>query len=136
MSQENVEVVRRALEAWQRDDLDAWLSRLDPAVEWYPALEGLVEGVGSAYRGMEGMRELWTAYRNGLADFRVELQGLRDVGDDRVVLLVHFWWRGPASGIELDSPAGLVMTVRGGKVIRSMDYLTHEEALKAAGLEE
>ena len=53
-----------------------------------------------------------------------------------MLLLGHFRWRGPASGIELDSPVGLVMTLRDGKVIRSMDYLSHEEALEAVGLSE
>src|SRR5436190_1661316 len=122
MSRENVEIVRSSLEAWQRDDLDAWLSTLDPAVEWHTALERLVFGVGSVYRGIEGMRKFWNAYRTDLDDFRFEAQGLHDIGDERVVLLGHFRWRGPASGIELDSPAGLVMTVREGRIIRSMDY--------------
>src|SRR5947208_13182523 len=133
MSQENVKVVRRGLEAWQRDDLDTWLSTLDPAVEWHTALERLVGGVGSFYRGIDGMREFWTAYRTELEDFRIEAEELRDVGDDRVLGLGHLWWRGPASGIELDSPVGLVFTLRNGRIIRSMDYLSHQKALGAVG---
>jgi ketosteroid isomerase-like protein len=78
MSRENVEIVQQGLEAWQRDDLTTWLSTLDPAVEWRTALERLVEGIGSFYRGLEGMRELWTVYRTELEDFRIEAQGLRD----------------------------------------------------------
>jgi hypothetical protein len=35
------------LEAWQRDDLDAWLSTLDSAVERHTALERLVDGIRS-----------------------------------------------------------------------------------------
>ena len=136
MSREHVEVVRQALEAWQRDDFETWVAALDPAIEWYTVLEKLVEGLGSVYRGTEGMRKFWTAYRTELDDFQIEGQELRDLGDDRVLLLGHFRWRGPASGIEVGSPLGLVMTLREGKVIHSSDYLSHEEALEAVGLRE
>ncbi len=39
MSQENVEIVDRAHKAWQRDDLDGWLSLIDSDVEWLTAVE-------------------------------------------------------------------------------------------------
>jgi ketosteroid isomerase-like protein len=35
MSQENVETVRAAFEAWSRGDLDAWLAEADPEIAWY-----------------------------------------------------------------------------------------------------
>jgi ketosteroid isomerase-like protein len=136
MSQANVEIVRRALEAWQRDDFDTWLSACDPDIEWHPGLERLVEGTESTYRGHEGMRRFWRAYRTELENFEVEAQELRDAGDDRVVILGKFRWRGVTSGIESESPMGLVMTLRGGKVIQSFDYFSHQEALQAVGLTE
>jgi ketosteroid isomerase-like protein len=34
MSQENVEVVRRAFEAYERGDVEAMLEELDQGVEW------------------------------------------------------------------------------------------------------
>jgi hypothetical protein len=43
---------------------------------------------------------------------------------------------GPASGIVVESQLALVMTLRDGKIVRSMDYLSHEDALKAVGLVE
>jgi ketosteroid isomerase-like protein len=136
MSRENVEVVRRCVEAWQRDDFETFLSVIHPEVEWHTALERLVEGVASVYRGHEGMREFWTTYRSELEDFKVETQELRGLGDNRVLHLCHIRWRGPASGIELESPVGIVVTIRDGKVVRSMDHLSHDEALEAAGLSE
>ena len=135
MSRENVELLRRGLEAWQRDDFDSWLATLDLAVEWHTGLERLVEGTESFYRGHDGMRRLWNGYRSQFEDFEVEAQELRDVGDDRVVLLGKFRWRGMKSGIESESPLGMVVTMRGGKVIRSVDYFSHQEALEAVGLE-
>src|SRR6266852_6967271 len=124
MSQANVDVVRRCLEAWQRDDFDAWLATIDPTIEWQPVLERLVEGAESAYRGHEGMRRFWHFYRTELEDFEVEAHELRDVGDDRVVLLGRFGWRGAASGVNVESPVGMVITVRDGKMVQSIDYLS------------
>ena len=136
MSQENVELVRRSLEAWQRDDFDSWLATLHLAVEWHTVFERLVEGTESFYRGHNGMRRFWKVYRTEFKDLEVEAQELRDLGDECVVLLGQFRWRGPASGIATESPLGQVFTIRGGKIVRSMDYLSHVEALKAVGLEE
>jgi len=131
-----VEVVRSALEAWQRDDLDAWLSSTDPTVEWHTVLERLVEGTESFYRGHEGMRRLFHSYRTEFETFEAEVQDLREVGDDRVLVLGRFRWRGPASGIVVESPFGMAITVRDGKIIQSIDYLSHEEALETLGLTE
>jgi ketosteroid isomerase-like protein len=38
MSQENVEVFKRAFDAINRRDAEALLSELDPEVEWHPAI--------------------------------------------------------------------------------------------------
>jgi hypothetical protein len=38
MSRENVETVQRAVEAWNADDLDAFLAELAADVEWQPAI--------------------------------------------------------------------------------------------------
>ena len=136
MSQENVEVVRCALEAWQSEDLETWISGFDPSVEWYGALERLLEGPESVYRGHEGIRRLWHFNQTELDDFQVEAEEIRDTEGDRVVLLGRLRFRGPASRIDSESPFGMVVTIRDGKIFRSVDYLSHDEPLKAVGLEE
>ena len=98
-------------------------------------LERLVEGTESFYRGHDGMRRFWHVYRTEFEDFQVEAEELRDLGDDRVVLLGRFRWRGSASGIATESPLGMVFTVRDGKIIQSVDYFSQQHALKAVGLE-
>ena len=136
MSQENVEAVRRALDAYQRDDFDSWLATIDPAIEWQAvAIDRVAEGAEGVYRGHEGMRRLWHFLRIEF-DVEAESQELRDVGDDRVVFLGRFRIRGPSSGIVFESPVGYIFTVRDGKLVGAVDYLSHEEALKAVGLQE
>jgi hypothetical protein len=63
MSQENLETLRRAQEAWNSEDLDAWLAELYPEAEWHTALEQALEGRGSTYRGHDGLRKAWDEYR-------------------------------------------------------------------------
>jgi hypothetical protein len=54
VSRENVEVVRRSLDAYQRDDFDSWLATFDPAIEWQAlAIDRAAEGAESVYRGHE-----------------------------------------------------------------------------------
>jgi ketosteroid isomerase-like protein len=132
MSQANVEVVRRVPEAWQRDDFEGFLCLLDPEIEW---LTGTERGMGStAYHGHEGVRELWNHWRTEFEDIWVETGEVRDLGGERVLRLAHIRFRGPVSGIVVESQLALVQTLRDGKIVRSMDYLSHEDALKAVGL--
>ena len=131
-----MEVVREADEAFKRGDFDGFLSRTHPEIEWHAVLERLVEGPESLYRGHEGIRRLWHAYQTELDGFEIEAEEIRDVGGDRVVLLGRLRFRGLASGIESESPFGMVITIRDGKMFRSVDYLSHDEPLKAAGLAE
>jgi ketosteroid isomerase-like protein len=56
MSQENVAIERRAIDAWQRDDLDSWLATFHPDIEYHAAVERSTEGPAFMYRGHEGMR--------------------------------------------------------------------------------
>ena len=57
MSGENVEVVRRSFEAWNRRDLLAWLAwfRSDAEVDWSRS-RGPFQGV---YRGHREMETFW-----------------------------------------------------------------------------
>ena len=53
---------------------------------------------------------------------------------DRVV--VRFVWRGRSRGPDLNIEMSCVHTVRGGKLTAFDYFWSHDEALKAAGLEE
>jgi hypothetical protein len=43
MSQENLEIVRKGIEAWNQRDADPWLSYAAPDIEWAPAGPAAVE---------------------------------------------------------------------------------------------
>ena len=128
MSQNDVETLRRAWDAFTRGDVAAAADALDPDVQWYAA--GEPDGEGSCHD-----REEATAFiRRALADgLTAELLEVRDAGD-RLVAVIHThappdWERSP-------EPHGEVVTIRDGKVTEMVVYLTVEDALAAAGIGE
>ena len=136
MSQENVATLQRARAAWDAHDLDAFLAEADPQVEWHTALERALEGSGSTYRGHEGVRKAWDEYRGeAWGGFTSQVQEIRDLGES-VLLLGHLDVTGRTTGIELSQEFGQLVTFRGGKILRSRDFLSHTEALAVAGLSE
>jgi ketosteroid isomerase-like protein len=132
MSQENVEVVRRALGAYERDDVEEMLSYIDPEGELHSAIVGGAEG--NVYRGHEGFRRWLADSWESFEELSNEWSELRDLGD-RVVCFGHVKARGRGSGMKLESPIGFVFTVRGGKVARAEGFLSRAETLEAAGLQ-
>ena len=133
MSQENVEIVRRALDAYTAGDIEGMLSFLDPDAELHSAIISGAEG--KAYRGHAG---IWSWVAETQASFEslgMELTEFRDLGD-RVLAFGRVHAKGRESGVALDSPTGWVFTLRDGKILRAEGYLDPGKALEVAGLEE
>ena len=136
MSQENVESVQRAVEAWNAGDLDAYLAELDPDVEWHPSIEPGLEGEATIWRGHDDIRKAWREYHGGAWErFTIRPQEIRDLGES-VLLLHQATFTARTTGIEFSQEIGELIEFRGGKGIRVRDFLTHVEALEAAGLTE
>jgi mannose-6-phosphate isomerase-like protein (cupin superfamily)/ketosteroid isomerase-like protein len=132
-SPENVAVVKRGWDAWNRGDLDALFEVFDPAIEWDATrLEGWPEddvyhGHAGVRRFLEGWRASWGRYESGVEE-------LIDVGDDRV--LVICWQRGYGVGshVPVQMDWAQVCTVKGGRVCRLDAYSDRREAFAAVGL--
>ena len=136
MSEENVGTLQRAHQAWNADNLDAFLAEADPEVEWHTALEQALEGRASTYRGHDGVRQAWGEYRSqAWGGFMSQIQEIRDLGES-VLLLGHLDASGRTYGVELSQEFGQLVTFRDGKILRTEDFLSHAEALEAAGLSE
>ena len=135
MSEENMETVQRAQEAWNTENLDAWLAELDPEAEWHTAIEQAFEGRKSTYRGHDGLRKAWDEYRNeAWGGFMDQIQEIRDLGES--VLVLGHLVTARTAGIEAGQEFGQLVTFRDGKILRSEDFLSHAEALEAVGLSE
>ena len=131
MSEENVEVVRRSVEAFTAGDVERMLAYADPDGELHSAIIGGAEG--RVYRGHDGLRQWFADSMESFEELRTELTEFRDLGD-RVVALGHIHARGRESGLELDTETGWVFTVRKGKFVRAEGFLSRTRALEAAGL--
>jgi ketosteroid isomerase-like protein len=133
MSQENVELVRRGLEAWNQRDADLALSYLAPEIEWEPASPATVEG--AVYRGHDEVSGALAALWDTWEVFRFDETEIRDLGDT-VLWLGHVHVKGDASHVELDQEFATKCVVRGGKLVRARSFLSWQEAIEAAGLSE
>jgi ketosteroid isomerase-like protein len=131
MSQQDVELVRRAMEAWNREDIDGLIPLSDPEVEFVSIFAGME---GRTYRGYDGLRRYFADMRDAWAEFRREIEGVTDAGGDQVV--VFFRLRGTArvSGVPVDERMTTVFRLREGRLHRMVVYRDRDEALEAAGL--
>ncbi len=133
MSRENVEKIERAIDAFDRRDMDSLAPLITEDFEWAGAFMGSVEG--GSFRGREGMERFFAEAADTWEEFRSVAEEYRDLGD-RVLVLGRLEGRGKASGVVVDTPFSMICDFRGGKVSRTRAYLDRAEALKAVGLEE
>jgi len=130
MSQQNVEIVLKDLEHWNRGDMDAFVALWDDDVI-LQAAEGWPEPV---YRGKEAVRSFYEGFAEIVGRDSV-IEGLIDMGDV-VVTRMRAHMTGVQSGLEGDMRFSQVTTFKDGKVVRAEFFWDHQEALKAAGLSE
>ena len=128
MSEDAADVVRRWFEGTSEGDL---------AVElWHP--DALIENARGwvlevEYRGHDGVRQWWNDLAEAFADFRMELDELTPLDEERVLTTQRFVGHFRATGIELDGPWASVCTVRHGLIVHAVGYFTKQQAMKAAG---
>ena len=134
MSEENVEIVREALEALLEGDEVAIGRLVDPELEFHGTVGGLQEGEVA-----RGRAEIERVFENeDLAAWdlrRLDPEEFIDAGDS-VVVLVHEYRRGRGSGIEVEAETAMVLKVREGRVVRMQGYMDRGLELRTAGLRE
>jgi ketosteroid isomerase-like protein len=130
MSQENVEVVRAGIEAWNAGDRDRALSVFHPEIEFRSATER------RTYRGLDGMVRYSEDVGAVIEDFQFEDVQILDAGNDRVAALYRIVGRGAGSGVPVSREVGAVWQLRNGKILKGEIHLDQREALEAAGLRE
>jgi ketosteroid isomerase-like protein len=129
MSQENVEIVRRLLEASNRRDFGAMLETGDPEIEIVTLMSG-------TYRGHAGWRLLIEQMAEEVSGFQFVPEDLIAVGRDRVVAVTRWVGTGRTSGIAFSQTIGFVYTFQDALVVRQESFRNRAEALKAVGLAE
>ena len=135
MSQENVELTRRATDAYNRRDVEAMLEQLDPEVEWHSALSILLSGKRTVYRGHRGVRE-WFRELDQVVERSISSTRTSAIWGTGSSPSATSARAGEAAGSRRRSLVATVSDVKNGKVVRVRSYLDLDEALDAAGLSE
>jgi ketosteroid isomerase-like protein len=132
MSQENVEVVKRAVAAVNDRDVDGYLACCTADVR----MENPVAPIEGAYEGSDGIRRFFADVLDTGPDFRVTIEWLESIGTDRVLGFMRLNMSGRASGINLgsDIPSTNLYDFTDGKIKRVRIFLDRREALEAVGL--
>jgi ketosteroid isomerase-like protein len=131
MSQENVEIARNAVLAFNRRDVPALVDLTTDDFQWV-TWTGTVEP--TVYHGADGLAsyfrdaDVWEV-------LNLDVQEFRDLSDG-VLVAGTFHARGGGSGAEIHAPYFSAFFVSGGKLARVLSFRTEAEALEAVGLRE
>ena len=94
MSEENVEVVRGAFDAFNRRDRGAFRGRCDPAAEWH--VTGLVVDQQHVYRQAGAIWQYLLSFADEFTEFRADFEDFIEAGE-KVVVVVRLHGRGRTS---------------------------------------
>ena len=131
MSEENVEILRRAMPASAPANPEDLFSILDKDVEW--DYVGAFPEIQTAH-GPAEVREFLREWSEAFDDFS-QAEEMVDAGDS-VVVEVRQSGRGKETGAQVESHAWQVFTLRNGKVVHCRGYETKAQALEAARVSE
>jgi ketosteroid isomerase-like protein len=123
----NAEIVRSLYSRWESgenpDDL------YDPEIEWsMPHPGGQVKGPDQVVAFLRSFMGAWEEHV-------MELEEVRELQDERVLVFFTERGRGRSSGVETVAHPAAVWTLRDGKVTRFEAYGDRAEALQVAGLD-
>jgi ketosteroid isomerase-like protein len=130
MSQENMDVVRSHLEAWNRRDKAAYVAsfRSDAEIDWSRARAPF----RGFYRGREQQKAFWEEFWSTFEDSQLEIHNLTEAESEVVAWnTAHMWGR---DGIEVTARSALVFTIENGEITRLRLFQERAEAFEAVGL--
>ena len=133
MSQENVEIVRRAFAAFIEGDYERLIELADPQIEYDVSRTSPESRVARGPQEVVAVLEEWV---DTWDDHQVELSELIDAGDEKVVAVMQERGKLKGSDTWVDHARGVIYTVRGQRVVRYEEHEDRAQALEAAGLRE
>ena len=132
MSQENVELVRRAIDSINRGRLALEDTADDFEMDWSNSV-GPLKGV---YRGAEQVNGVFQSFREVWDRLRWDVQEVIDLEGGRVLIVNRVRMRGRTSHVEVEATGIQVWTIRDGKLASVKLYQSRADALEAVGLSE
>lgn len=135
MSEQNVELVREVIAAYERGAMEKVFAAYDTAIEWdIGAVQMTITDFEPVYRGHDGVRRFWHTWLAAWEVTSFEYEEFIEAGDT-VVSILSQRMKGRASGIEQDWVSyAQNWTIRNGKIVRVKFFLDRASALAAAGV--
>jgi len=131
MSSQNIEIVRRGLEAFNNGDIQQLLGFL------HPDFEAVVPPAFSAepdtYSGHDGARRYFETFWDVMEEIRFQPERFWDAGEC-VVVAMRLTAKGRRTAIPVEQRFAQVWTIRDGKAAAVRTYTSDGEALNAVGL--
>jgi hypothetical protein len=132
VSEQNVELHRSLIEAFNERDLEAIVAKSDPRIEYHSVMT--VPG-GDVYKGHDGMRRFFRDMDDAWGQIRAEPEAYFDLGEHTLLFYV-LHGRGQQSGAEVAMPFAQVIGWRDGLVLDLKIYAHREDALSDFGVSE
>jgi ketosteroid isomerase-like protein len=137
MSQENVEIVQRLIEANRSGDFEASMrtaiALTDPDVEFTSRMAAVEPGM---YRGHDGIHRYLRDQGTSWKEWRLEVEEISEVAPETVLARTRSSVVGKGSGVPIDTQLYSVWDLSNGKVWRVRIYADRKEAREAVGLRE
>jgi ketosteroid isomerase-like protein len=134
MSQENVEIVRDAFDAFTRGDTEHVSRLCDEKIVITQPPE--LPGATPQQRGHSGVLEAFAIWPEQSDDYRIEISRIVADPGDYVVVATRQGGRGKQSGVEVETEMTFVFTVREKRIVEWQLFMREDQALEAAGLRE
>jgi len=132
MSEQDVKFVLDGYARFNAGERKAELWFFTPDAEYQVARE---DPDSAIHRGIDAVRGQFARWVEAYPDLKVEPLEAKGSGD-MVFLWVRFSGHGEGSGIPVEMELAHVLTMRDGKVARTVEYFDRDEAREAAGLSE
>src|SRR4051812_28308977 len=134
MSEENVQIMRRAWDAWLGGGMDTLFEIWDPGVVW--DLTHFRDWPDNRHEGREDVKRFLNEWLDVWAHYEVGVDERLEAPDGRVVTLAWQRGRGNRSGLEMRMEWAEIATLRDGKMTLLEQYDDRSKALEVAGLPE
>ena len=132
VSEGNIELHRRAIDAYNAYDLEAFIPIADPSIEFH----SLGAEIGGVYQGHDGLRKFLEDLDDAWGgEVRLEPEAFFDLGEYTLLFQV-LHGRGKESGAKVAMPVANVMRWRDGRCVYIKVYTNREDALMDLGVSE
>jgi ketosteroid isomerase-like protein len=133
MSERNVELTRRYIEAFNARDIERFIACCDPSIEFHSVFAAVG---GAVYHEHDGMRSWHRDFEETWGDeIRLEPEAYFDLGEQTLGFYV-LHGRGRHSGAEVAMPMAHAIRWRDGLAVYAKSYTHQEDALRDLGVSE